>query len=204
MRRTIAAAVLMLLAALPAEGQVRSTAHGFIIGANAHGVQVKPDTGEKDQGVGAGFDVAWGFRNGLSIFLAGGAAKMQPEDELADDYTFGFGDFGVRYLFRNDDARLRPYAELAASTVHTEEENVFLGPDLGTRDITVSGPAFTVGGGLSLYFARSTALDLGLRWSTGSFSEIKMGGTTVHLDEDKYDLTSYRARVGLRYHFAGN
>src|SRR5690606_29639294 len=151
-------AVLMLLAALPAEGQVRSTAHGFIIGANAQGVQLKPDTGEKEEGVGAGFDVAWGFRNGISIFMSGGAAKMQPEDELQDDYTFGFGDFGVRYLFRNDDAALRPYAELAASTVHMEQENVDLGV-LGVSDVTISGPAFTVGGGLALYFARSTALD---------------------------------------------
>lgn len=203
MIRTIAAAVLMLLAALPADGQVRSTPHGFMVGGNAQGVVVKPDTGEEDQGAGAGFDVAWGFRNGLSIFISGGAAKMQPEDEMLDSYTFGFGDFGVRYLFRNDDARLRPYAELAASTVHTEEENVDLGR-LGVSDVTISGPALTVGGGLAFYFAPSTALDLGLRWSSGSFRTIEADGVTVTLEDDDYDLTSYRARIGLRYHFAGN
>ena len=203
MHRTIAAAVLMLLAALPAEGQVRSTSHGFIVGGNAQGVVVKPDTGEQDQGGGAGFDVAWGFRNGLSIFLSGGAAKLQPEDETLDSYTFGFGDFGVRYLFRNDDARLRPFAELAASTVHMEQENVDLGV-FGESDVTISGPAFTVGGGLAYWFAPSTALDLGLRWSTGSFRSIEADGVTVTLEDDDYDLTSYRARLGLRYHFAGN
>lgn len=203
MQRTIAAAVLMLLLALPAEGQVRSTTHGFIIGANAQGAQVKTDEGEKQEGAGAGFDVAWGFRNGISIFISGAAAKIEPEDELADDYTFGHSDFGIRYTFRNDDARLRPFAELAASSFHMERENVDMG-EFGRTDVKVTGPALTAGGGLSVYFARSTALDLGIRWSTGSFNRIEADGVTIDLEDEDYDLTTYRVRVGLRYHFSGN
>jgi opacity protein-like surface antigen len=203
-RMMTSAAVMTLLLTSLAAAQARSTTHGLVIGANGQGVVVKNDEGTKDQGGGAGFDVAWGFRNGLSIFLSGAAAQLEPEDAFAEDYTFGHGDFGVRYMFRNDDARLRPFAELAASTVHMEQENVDLGPIFGRSDVTVSGPALTVGGGLGFYITPSTALDLGLRWSKGSFNRIEADGVTVDLDDDDYDLTAYRLRAGLRYHFSGN
>jgi hypothetical protein len=202
-RTMTSAAVMTLLLTSLAAAQGRSTTHGFIIGANAQGARVNTDDGYREEGGGGGFDVAWGFRNGLSIFLSGAAAAVSPEDELADDYTFGHGDFGIRYTFRDDGARLRPFAELAGSTLHMERENVDLG-EFGRTDIRVSGPAFTVGGGLGFYFTPSTALDLGVRWSSGSFNRIEADGISIDLEDDDYDLTTYRVRAGLRYHFSGN
>jgi opacity protein-like surface antigen len=201
-RTVTSAAVMTLLLTSLAAAQTRSVTHGFIIGANGQGAALTPDNGDTEKGGGGGLDLAWGFRNGLSIFLSGSGSRMEPEDELADDYDLTAADFGVRYTFRNDDARLRPFAEVAVTAVGVEFQDVeFFGE---RSDVEIRGPAWTLGGGLGFYITPSTALDLGVRWSKGNFTEVEADGVTITFDEDDYDLTAARIRLGLRYHFSGN
>lgn len=94
--------------------------------------------------------------------------------------------------------------EASFSSVHVEFEDVLILDEVA-RDVTISGPGFSVGGGVSYYLNPSWALGGGLRWTSGSFDEVKVGNVTVELDEgEQYDLRTTRLELRITHFFSGN
>lgn len=203
MKSLLAGLALTALAALPAAAQNASTHHGFALGLHLVGATVDPEDGSDEQGGGGGLVLRYGFRNGLSIFLQGDGARMEAEEEGMDDYDLGVGELGLRYTFRGTAARLRPFVDGALGAISAQV--AYDDPDLGEVDAEISGPVFTIGGGVDYYLGPKLALGVGLRWSTGSIDEIKVENVTVELEEeDQFDLRATRLQVGLQYFFARN
>lgn len=200
--RLMTALLVTLFCAAPAAAQ-RSTTHGFALGGSLFAVNLHPEDGEDDTGGGLSIEVGYGFRNGLAIFLNGAGASMTPGEAEDESYTLGEGDLGVRYHFLGEENRWRPFVEAAFSSMHVEFEDVeFLDEE---RDVTISGPGFTVGGGVSYYLSPSWALGGGLRWTSGSFDEVKVDNVTVELDEgEQYDLRTTRLELRITHFFSGN
>ena len=71
-------------------------------------------------------------------------------------------------------------------------------------DLEISGPAFSLGGGIQYFLTPSWSAGLGLRWSVGSFDHVKVGNVTIELEpEDEFDVQTTRLQLGMRYHFSG-
>ena len=196
--------VLSLLLPVSLAAQAGSITHGFSLGLHLQGVTLDPEDDLDDRGGGAGLDLGWGFSNGLGLLFTAAAATMEPdEDKVGASYTLAEVDLGVRYSFRGETARWRPFLEAAFTSVLATLEDVefFEGEE---TDVEISGPAFSAGGGMEYFFGPRWSGGLGLRWSTGSFDEVKVGNVTVELDpEDEFDITTTRLQLGARYHFAG-
>jgi hypothetical protein len=195
--------VLASLAATPLAAQVASTTHGFSLGLHLQGATLDPEDDLGDRGGGAGLDLGWGFRNGLGLFLTIAGAAMEPdEDKIGASYTLVEADLGVRYAFLGETARGRPFVEAAVSSMMATFEDVeWFGDE---TDVEISGPAFSVGGGIEYFFSPAWSGLVGLRWSAGSFDEVKIGNLTVELDPgDEFDVRTTRFQLGVRHHFAG-
>ncbi|MGV3710924.1 MAG: outer membrane protein [Gemmatimonas sp.] len=70
------------------------------------------------------------------------------------------------------------------------------------EEASLRGPAFTVGGGVQYFFNPKLALDAGVQFTAGKFSEAEALG--VKIDLDKYaevkNSNSARVSVGLRFY----
>jgi hypothetical protein len=173
-----------------------------MLGAHLAGISLDTEDDDADGGGGFGLTAGWGFSNGLSIFLNGTVANMEPDDDEADNYILGEGELGLRYTFGSSAARWRPYLNGALGGVTATFENVEFG-DLGRADVEVSGPVFSVGGGVQFFPTAQLAIDGALAWGGGEFDEVKVDNVTVDLDDsDKIKLTLFRLQLGLRYYFS--
>ena len=65
----------------------------------------------------------------------------------------------------------------------------------GWEDVTVSGGAFTLGGGLYTYFTETFALEVAVKFSGGRFTEVDLGPLSV--DNLDIDAESARFKVGV-------
>jgi opacity protein-like surface antigen len=204
MRTCLWAVSLALLLAAPTAAQVSSVNDGFSLGLYLQGAGLDPEDDLDDSGGGASLEAGYGFGEGFSLFLAFGVAAMEPDaDKQGAAYALSELDLGGRWSFRGSDARWRPFAEAALTTMLATFEDVRFG-DLPSADVEVRGPAFSVGGGIEYFFRPSWSAGLGVRWSAGSFDEIEVGNVTVELDpEDEFDVRTTRVQLGARYHFGG-
>jgi len=205
LRRSLLLATHASALCSPAAAQTGSTTHGFFLGLHAQGVELDPKDDLNDKGGGVGLDFGYGFRNRLSLFLTMSGAAMQPDaDKVGASYALGEVDLGARFTFRSEEARWRPFVETALTTLFVTFQDVEFGGEL-EQDVKIRGPAFSIGGGASYYMAPQWSLELGLRWSTGSFDEVEVGNVTVRVDpDDAFDVQTTRLQIGVRYHFASD
>ena len=63
------------------------------------------------------------------------------------------------------------------------------------EDVNVTGGVFSLGGGLYAYFTQTFALEVGLKFSGGQFTEIDLG--PLSLENLDLDATSSRFKVGI-------
>ena len=121
---------------------------------------------------------------------------VQEDDELAGSWTMGHVDLGARFHFANSLRSWVPYLEAAiggrvvsVSDAEVGEENA------GTVDF--NGAAFTVGGGIAIHVKQTLAVDVGVKFSSGEFTQIDVGAISVGgLD---IDAQSARFNVGLSW-----
>jgi opacity protein-like surface antigen len=202
MRTYLCGALVFLLLAVPATAQVNSSNDGFSLGLYVQGAGLDPEDDLNDNGGGAALELAYGFGDAFGLFLGFGVAAMEPDaDKQGASYALSELDLGGRWTFRGSDARWRPYAEAALTTLLATFEDVRFG-DLPRTDVEVRGPAFSAGGGIEYFFRPSWAAGLGLRWSAGCFDEVEIGNVTVELDpEDEFAFQTTRIQLGVRYRF---
>jgi len=62
-------------------------------------------------------------------------------------------------------------------------------------DISFSGGSFSFGGGIYAYFTQTFALDVGVKFSGGEFTELDLG--SVSLTNLDIDANSTRFKVGI-------
>jgi opacity protein-like surface antigen len=190
MSRFHAVAVLALLmsflTAAPSSAQVipQYNTSGIQLGAYLTGIGASYEGGdETDSGGGLTFRIGYGFSR-FSIFAAATGASMD-----SGDYTLAHFDVGGRVLLA--DARLRPYLQ-AAFTGRAAEIDV-LGENLQIRG---AGPS--VGGGLEYAFSRTAALDVGLHYTFGKYSEGRLNnGSWEDLGAEGMKSSTARFDVGV-------
>ena len=195
---------LAIVFAAPAAAQVNSVEHGISLGLQLHGTALDPEDDLNDNGGGAALEFAYGFRNDISLFLSAGVSAMEPEDgKVGGSYALSELDLGGRYTFRGEENEWRPYVEAALSGMLATFEDVNFG-NQSSVDLEISGPAFSLGGGIQYFLTPSWSAGLGLRWSVGSFDHVKVGNVTIELEpEDEFDVQTTRLQLGMRYHFSG-
>jgi hypothetical protein len=137
-----------------------------------------------ESGAGAGLALGWGVNRTVTLFLEGSGASVDMAD-FNDSYALVHFDLGVRLNMRGPQAKALPYVALAYSG---RSAGLDLGGDLFT--ITGAGPSF--GGGVAVFFNPAVALDIGLRWTTGSFTEAEYRGA-----KESVDLSATSARFNL-------
>ena len=198
------AAIAVFAAAAPTlEAQAaRSNTRGVMFGAHLNGSALTYEKQDAESGGGAGIALGWGFTPKLQVFLNVDAAKVDikvdPGDgqdldiDVGESYALVHGDIGLRYSFANPNRAFVPYISAAFSTRAATAE--VLG-----EDVSISGPAFTVGGGIQYFFTEKLALDAGLLFSTGKFDTVKVGNVTIDgIDSETSNTT--RFNIGVKFY----
>lgn len=198
----IAALALFAAAAPSLHAQTaRSNTRGIMFGAHLNGSALTYEKQDTESGGGAGITMGWGFTPKLQVFLNVDAAKVDikvspgngqdPDIDVGESYALVHGDIGLRYSFANPSRAFVPYVSAAFSTRAATAE--VLG-----EDVSISGPAFTVGGGIQYFFTEKLALDAGLLFSTGKFDTVKIGNVTIDgIDSETSNTT--RVNIGVKF-----
>lgn len=189
----LAAAALLAgstsLAAQAPLSPVRSDPTGFHVAGYLSGAGiVYEDDDEAESGPGAALALGWGVSRSVTLYLEGAGANVQMTD-LDDTYTLAHVDLGVRIHFRGPQATVLPYL-----TVGYSGRAAAL--DLDGDPFTISGAGPSFGGGLLVFLSRRAALDFGLKWTAGKFTEAEYLGEKVDID---ILATSARFNVGLAW-----
>ncbi len=181
----------------PLQGQ-ESTTRGLTVGAHLSGASLTVEDGERNDAGGGGLRVGYGVNRIITLFaqLDGAQFDVDPSDGLGGEWTMGHADFGARFHFANSLRTWVPYLQAALSARAVEvTDPVVNGAE--AADISFSGGAFSIGGGLMAYFTETFALDVQVVWSGGEFTEIDVGTITVgSLD---IDATSSRLSIGIAW-----
>lgn len=174
-------------------GQV-STTRGLSLGFHLSTTTLSLEGGGPGRGTGAGFRGGYGLNRSVTVFAELDGASIHatdPNGRVSGSWALGQGDLGVRFHFANSLHRVVPWVEAALSgrvaSVGGAAEN--------GDGVNLSGSAYTLGGGLSVYLERRMALDVGLSVASGGFTELGVGSITLHNLE--IGAKSTRFSVGL-------
>ena len=186
----LASTTLALLSLTPsADAQVQSDPTGFHLGARLNGAAITTTDGSGDEsGSGVGLSVGWGFNHRITLYAEGAVASMEK-----GDYTLMHSDLGVRMNLGGEASRTLGFLTLATGT----REGEFT--DSGFT-FAVSGSTLTFGGGGAYFFNPSLSIDVGLKWTVGTFDTFKAFGVSVTTQSD-YAATSTRFDIGISKYF---
>lgn len=198
MKHTHLAALLAAAALLPGPASLAAQATPFPVQSDPTGFHVAgyvsgagivyEDADEAESGAGGALALGWGVSRTVTLYLQGAGANVQMKD-LDDTYTLAHFDLGARIHFRGPEATALPYL-----TVGYSGRAAAL--DLDGDPVTISGAGPSFGGGVLVFLRPSTALDIGVTWNTGTFTEAEYQGETADID---ISATSARFNVGLAW-----
>ncbi len=198
MRNTHLAALLAAAALLPGPAflaaqappsPIRSDPTGFHVAGYVHGAGiVYEDDDEPESGAGVSLALGWGVSRTVTLYLEGAGASVQMAD-LDDTYTLAHFDLGARIHFRGPQAKALPYLTFGYS-------GRAAALDLDGDPFTISGAGPSFGGGVLVFLSPRAALDFGLEWTMGKFTEAEYQGETADID---ISATSARFNVGLAW-----
>jgi hypothetical protein len=201
MRTGTLALLVILGAAAPAlaQGAERSNTQGFMLGFALNGTSIKAeDDPETDKGSGATLQLGYGFNRSFTGFIDLSGVTLDG-DQGDGDVTLGQAFLGGRFNIGTSDKRWIPYLDAGLGARILEQKDVqFCNPGCTTSDVSFSGGAFFLGGGLSFYMTRSLALTGGLHWGVGEFSDVKVDNVTVSGFEA--DATTARLNLGITWY----
>ena len=174
-----------------------STTRGFNVGLHISAASLDLEDGDRHNAGGAGLVVGYGINRTIEIFLQLDGAEFDVDDtEVQGTWAMGHADLGVRFHFANSLRRWVPYlqAALGGRAVGVDDATVQGQPQ---TDVGFYGGAFTVGGGIMVYFNQTLAADLHLLWSGGDFTEIQVDNVTVSGLE--IEAQSSRLNIGISW-----
>ncbi len=174
-----------------------STTRGLSLGGYLQGASLSVEGGDPAGGGGAGLRVGYGLNRTVTLFVRADHSEMDVEDaSIVGQWALGHGEFGARFHFANALRRWVPYLEAAAGarTVSVTGAEVDGEPE---GKVSFTGGAFSLGGGLGVHFNQTLALDLGLIWTGGEFTDIDVGNVSVRGFD--IDAQSFRFNLGLTW-----
>ncbi len=177
-----------------------STTRGFSVGVHALGTSLTTDNNDPRNGGGLSLRLGYGFNRIITGFVHIDGSEIEipsgqaPGTGIAGAWSMGHAEIGARFHFANSLRRWVPYLETSAGAraVSVSDASVN-GQNAGK--VTFNGGAFTVGGGLSTFFRRTTAFDVSLKWTGGEFTEVDLG--SVALRNLEIDASSFRLGIGI-------
>ncbi|MEX2182026.1 MAG: outer membrane beta-barrel protein [Gemmatimonadaceae bacterium] len=193
MRSTCLLIAAMLIVAPPPGQAQESNTKGFVGNLHYSRTTLKSDQdgAETDQGNGFGGRVGWGFSPNFTVYLGLEAAKLIIEgDGAGGDYGLGHLDLGLTYNFANANRALVPYLEGAVGARAIAYSTI-------GGDIQQLGASFTLGGGINYFFSGSTALQVGLNVTGGTFQNAKLDGDEIPGSD--MSASGARLMVGVTY-----
>ena len=196
-RAVMLAAAAAGMAVSPVAAQ-RSTTRGFMLGAHLQGASLTVQDGDPDSGGGLGLRAGYGFSRRFTGYIEADAIVFDVANpDFGGYWNMVHVDLGVRYNFANSLRRWVPLLEaaLGARAVTVEDATVDGQPVGG--DVSFSGGAFSLGGGVDFYVTEKLALETVMKWSSGQFERVDVGNISVNgLD---IDAQSFRFKIGLSW-----
>jgi hypothetical protein len=191
----VSASTALLFLANPLAGQ-ESTTRGFHLGFHLQAASLTIENGDAAGGGGAGFRIGYGINRLVTLYFEGDgiAADAGDPDVLSGTWALGHGEVGARFHFANSLRSWVPFLDVAIGGRAATITDVVTG-NQDLEDVEVSGGAFSFGGGIYAYFTETLALEVGAKFSTGTFSEVDLG--VITLSELDIDAQSARFKVGL-------
>ena len=185
----------MTVAASTAGAQERVNTRGLSIGAHMNGSSIKVEDADQESGGGLGLRVGYGFTPMFSAYIGSDVAKVSVPESLGDgDFLLTHAELGMRANFVGARSWM-PYLDLSiGQRMASAEVDDGAG---NTSDHELSGMSFGFGGGVQWFFSPSFALDLGLKYTMGEFSEYKIDNVT--LSGGELDAKSTRLNVGFSW-----
>lgn len=167
--------------------QAQYSTKGFFVKPHAIGAAWTLDDLDVDaeSGGGGGLSLGYGFSDLLAIYFEGSAAQIDPDGGVK--YTLAHADLGLQATLGSPSSRIKVFFTGAVSGRVAELR--FAG-----QTIELSGPGYTVGGGVNYFFSSALGLDAGLQATFGSIEEVKVGAFS---EEVSIDATSLRVNLGL-------
>ncbi|HET9948447.1 MAG TPA: outer membrane beta-barrel protein [Longimicrobiales bacterium] len=201
MRRTITAAALVLPAVLLLTGTAQaqeSTTRGFNLGFHLSGASISPEDGDSSEGGGAGLTLGYGINRTVQLFLQLDGTAFDVDDAaIQGDWEMGHADLGVRFHFANSLRWWVPYLQAALSGRAVGVDDAVVQGQTERHDVSFAGGAFSLSGGILLYFNETLAADLQLIWSNGEFTEIEVENVTI--SDLEIDAETTRLNVGISW-----
>lgn len=190
----VGAVLALLIVPSAASGQV-STTRGWSFGLFLQGAGLTVEgSDEAAASAGAGFRIGYGINRRFTIFVRGDGSKPDVNDaSIEGQWNLGHGEIGARFHFANSLRRVVPFLEAAVGARAVSVDGPTVEGSETDEELTFSGSAFSFGGGMGVHFSESWALDLGLVWSGGEFSQIDVGAVSV----SGFDLDATSARLNL-------
>lgn len=187
----------LLLALSPALALAQqSTPRGLSLGAHLQATSLTVEDDEPSNGGGLGLRLGYGFNRIVTGFiqLDGSTITIENDGTIVGDWALAHAEVGARFHFANSLRRWVPYLEVSAGgrSVSVNDASVN-GQEVA--DVSFSGGALTLGGGLSAYVTRKVALDVSLKFTGGTFNKVDLG--SVSLNNLDIDATSFRLGVGF-------
>jgi hypothetical protein len=192
---TLSFLAVFAVSTTPLAGQ-ESTTRGLNLGFHLQAASLSVQEEEGEGGGGAGFRIGYGINRIVTLYFEADGVSVSSEnsDEFQGTWTLAHADLGARFHFANTLRSWVPYLDVAfgarGASVKDVEAN---GESIG--DITFNGGSFSFGGGINLYFKQTFAMDVGLKFSDGTFNEVELGA--VSLNNLDIDATSVRFKVGV-------
>ncbi len=174
-----------------------STTRGFHLGLHASGASLQVQDGDRSNAGGGGVVIGYGINRRILLFLQADGATFDVRDtDIEGEWTMAHVDLGVRYHFASSLRSWVPYLQAAFSGRTVNVDNAVVN-QMPAADGSMLGGAFSVGGGLMVYFKETLALDLQLIWSNGKFTEFKVGNLTESVPG--VDARSSRFNIGVSW-----
>ena len=194
---TLAVACALVLATAPQShlSAQKSTTRGFNLGAHFQGASYTIEAEDAQEAGGFGVRVGYGINRIVTLYLGVDGAQVELQDPtVSGDWSLAHVDAGVRFHFANSLRRWVPYLDAALGARAVTVKNAVVNGD-SSPNASLNGAAFSVGGGLYVFFNESLALDVGVKASSGEFNKIDIGALSLsNLD---LDVKSTRFNLGV-------
>jgi len=196
-RPLFAAALLAAFAVAGPTSAQESTTRGFVLGGHIGLGSVSIEDSERSSGGGGGLMLGYGINRSFTIFaqLDGATIDVRNQPDVEGTWAIGHADLGVRFNFANSLRSWVPYLQGAVGVRVVSITDIPISNPASGLDVSISGGAFSFGGGFMLYPSPSFAFDLGLIWSGGEFTTLTVGSNSQSGFDT--DATSSRFNLGV-------
>lgn len=176
----------------------RSTTRGWSLGVALQGTSLTVQDGDASSGGGLGLHAGYGFNRIVTGFvhIDGASIDVPVGAAVSGQWSLAHAELGARFFLSNSLRRVRPFLETSiGARAVTVEDAQSGGANAGK--VKFNGGALTFGGGLATYLKPTLSLDVGMKFTGGTFTEVDLGNVAVkNLD---VDASSFRFGVGLTW-----